>query len=333
MKSAIEGDDLNAGWRETRIRYTARLLRQVIVHSVFPRSFLSPRYWPTWLFIGLLRLLALLPRDAGWRVGAMIGALAYRLLRRRRSVAQVNLAICFRDLSAAERDALVRATFRSTGIAFMEIAWAWWAPSTPMPIRFIGEEHLRAALAQGRGVLLLGGHYTPLELSGRHFSQINPVAALYRPHNNALLDWMIVRQRARFCTPIDRQDLRAVRRQLKSNGVVWLAPDQDFGYRNTEFVPFFGQTAATLTMPTRLAQLNDSVVLFLRHHRETDGYVLEMTPIPDFGAATLSEDAELYNRMLEQAIRQHPEQYLWLHQRFKTQPDGRRKLYRASGGE
>lgn len=300
----------------------------MICVSVTFRSFLLPRYWSAWILIGLLRLLALLPLRAGWRVGAALGRLTYVFARSRRRITTINLQICFPEMTPAQREDLARAAFRSAGIALVEIGWAWWAPLARVPVRFVGEEHLRAALARGRGVLLLGGHYTPLELSGRHFSAIQPVTALYRPDNNALLQHFIVAGRARFCTPVDRQDLRAVRRELKGGGVVWLAPDQDFGYRNTAFVPFFGHTAATLTMPTRLAQLNDSTALFLRHQREADGYVLEMTPMPGFGQSTPEADAAQFNALLEQAIRQHPEQYLWQHQRFKTQPDGRRKLYR-----
>lgn len=294
-----------------------------------PRRYRHPRFWPTWLFIGLLRMLALLPPRAGWAVGAAIGELARLLAPSRRRITRINLKLCFPELDDAARERLLRASFRAVGTALVEIGWSWWGVPKSLQLRFSGEEHLQEALAQGRGVLLLGGHYTPVELSGYQFSLLTPCAALYRPDNNPLMDRLIVERRSRFCTPVSRRDLRSVRRALLDNRVVWLAPDQDFGYRGTVFAPFFGQTAATLAMPTRLAQLNDSPVLFVRHQREHGGYTLTLSPLPGFGADAQA-DAAQFNATLEQAIRQHPEQYLWMHQRFKTQPDGRRKLYRKA---
>ena len=291
--------------------------------------FWQPRFWPTWLFIALLRLLALLPPRAGWAVGAAIGELSRLLAPSRRRIARINLKLCFPERSEHEREQLLRDTFRAVGTALVEIGWSWWGTPKSLPLRFKGEQHLQAALAQGRGVLLLGGHYTPVELSGYQFSLLTPCGALYRPDNNPLMNHLIVTKRSQFCTPIARRDLRSVRRQLLGNGVVWLAPDQDFGYRGSEFAPFFGQQTATVTMPTRLAQLNQSPVLFVRHQREHGGYTLELTPMEGFGSDPKA-DAAQFNAMLEQAVRQHPEQYLWLHQRFKTQPDGRRKLYRKA---
>ncbi len=290
------------------------------------RRFWHPRFWPTWLFIGLLRLLALLPPRAGWAVGAAIGAIVFHLAPSRRRISRINLTLCFPELDDTARERLLRDTFRSMGISLVEIAWSWWGLPAQLPLRFEGEAHLREALAQGRGVLLLGGHYTPMELSGRQFSLTCPAAALYRPDNNPLLNRTIVDRRSRFCTPIERRDLRSVRRALLDNQVVWLAPDQDFGYRGSVFAPFFGQPTATVTMPTRLAQLNDSPVLFIRHQREEGGYTLTLSPLHGFGKDP-EVDAAQFNTTLEAAIRRHPEQYLWAHQRFKTQPDGRRKLY------
>jgi KDO2-lipid IV(A) lauroyltransferase len=293
-------------------------------------SRLHPRCWPTWLFIGLLRLLALLPPRAGWAVGGALGALAFHLAPSRRRIARINLRLCFPELDERAREQLLRNAFRSVGISLVEIGWSWWGVPKQLSLRFEGEEYLREALAQGRGVLLLGGHYTPVELSGYQFSLLSPgCVALYRPDDNPLLNRFIVEKRTRYCTPVERRNLRAVRRALLDNKVVWLAPDQDFGYRGSVFAPFFGQPTATVTMPTRLAQLNDSPVLFIRHQREGDGYVLALSPLPGFGSDA-EADAVQFNTMLEAAIRHHPEQYLWAHQRFKTQPDGRRKLYRKA---
>ncbi len=291
-----------------------------------------PRFWPTWLKLGCLRLLAPLPPAAGWRVGAWLGKRAWQLLPARRRVTRVNLALCFPGLNDVEREQLARASFAAVGIGLVETAWSWWGNIDRLPLRVLGAEHLRAALALNRGVLVLGAHYSPLELGARHFAQaLGAVDTLYRPHDNPLLDAVITRQRSRHTQPIPRHDLRAVRRRLLANNVVWMAPDQDLGRRNAEFTPFFGHLAATVTTTSRFARLNDSPVLFLRHQREGTGYVLELVPMPDFPGTDATADAANFNRVLEHAIRRHPEQYLWMHKRFKTQPDGNQLLYRAAG--
>lgn len=278
-----------------------------------------------------MRLLGLLPARAGLLVGAVLGMVAFHVLRQRRRVTEVNLRLCFPEMDAAQRAELARAAFASAGIGLVEIGWSWWGPPAQLPLRISGQACLDAALARGRGVVLLGAHYTSLELGGRHFRALHAVDTLYRPHDNPLLDWMITRCRSRFCLPIERRDFRQVQRSLRANHVVWCALDQDFGRSNAVFTPFFGQPAATLTMASRLARLNDSSVLFLRHQREGAGYVLELTPLDNFPGTSPEADALRFNQLLEQAIRCHPEQYLWMHKRFKTQPDGNQKLYRAAG--
>ena len=296
-----------------------------------PRALLAARHWPAWLQIGWLRLLALLPYRAGLAVGSAFGLIVFHLARKRRRVTAVNAALCFPELTANERRQLVRDAFVAAGIGIVEIAWSWWGPPRGMRLRVLGAPLFEAAHARGHGVLLLGGHFSTMDLGGRHlFQHIGRFDAIQRDNGDAAMQWAIARGRAHFCRPLERSDFRALIRSLRNGDTVWYAPDQDFGARNSAFVPFFGHTAATLTMSTRLAAVSGATTLFIRHHRERDGYVLEFIALGEFPGASAEADAAHYNRTLENAIRHHREQYLWMHKRFKTQPDGNQKLYRAA---
>ncbi|WP_207061550.1 LpxL/LpxP family Kdo(2)-lipid IV(A) lauroyl/palmitoleoyl acyltransferase [Motiliproteus sp. SC1-56] len=299
-----------------------------------PEHFWAPRWWPVWVGVGLGRLLARLPFGLLMGLGTLFGHLLFCLLPSRRHIVRVNLRLCFPELAEAEREALVRRVFVANGIGFFESLLAWWGPRQAMArrVRFEGLEHLEGALAEGRGVLLLGAHFSTLELGGLFMAEVATVNAMYRRHDNPLLDRIITQARQRFCPqPIERRDIRGVIRTLKKNQCVWYAPDQDLGKHASVFAPFFGQQAATLTATSRMARLNNSPVLMLAHYRNPDNrsYTVRLSPpLEDFPSGDDVADAVRVNQVIEEAIRVHPEQYLWLHKRFKTQPDGRHKLYK-----
>jgi KDO2-lipid IV(A) lauroyltransferase len=189
---------------------------------------------------------------------------------------------------------------------------------------------LEEALQQQRGVLLLGAHFSTLDLGGLLFSfYCETLDCIYRPHNNPLMDYIIAKKRSQFCHVIERKNFRKVLRSMKSNRCVWYAPDQDFGKKNAVFVPFFGQQAATITATTKLIAMNQSPILMLSHHRNADngGYTVTINPVENFPSGDEVKDAAIVNQAIEHEIRKAPEQYMWIHRRFKTQPDGRKKLY------
>ena len=300
------------------------------------KNFLAPRFWPTWLVIGLLRLLALLPFKAGLAVGGFLGSSLYRLANNRRRITEVNIRLCFPELTAVEQQQLVKKIFKANAIGFVETAWAYWGDKAAIEQKttFIGFDLLEQALEQNRGVILLGGHFSTLDLGGLLLSFKDvPFDCVYRPHNNPLMDYWICKKRSRFTKVVDRKKFRELLRDLRKNRCVWYAPDQDFGAKGAVFVPFFGQTAATIVATSKMVRLNDSPILMLAHYRNADnsGYTVEFTAMPEFPSGDETRDAELVNLALENAVRKAPEQYMWVHQRFKTQPDGRRKLYKAAG--
>lgn len=291
------------------------------------RQFAGPRYWPAWLGLGVLWFIAHLPYTLQLRLGAAIGALAYRFGKRRRVICEENIGLCFPELDEAQRQQLIRDTFRSNGIGVIEAAIAWSCdPEKLRPrVRIEGSEHLDAALAQGKGVLLIGGHYSTLELGGTLLSLFHPMNVTYRAHKNPLIEAVMTNSRAKhFARVIEREDVRQAMRSLKEGNALWFAPDQDYGARHSVFVPFFGVEAATITATSRFARMNDSPALMFSHVRNADGsgYTLTLGPVLEgFPSGDNEVDARRINAELETRIRQHPEQYLWLHRRFKTQRD------------
>ncbi len=298
-----------------------------------PAHLAHPRYWPTWLGIGLLRLTVWLPQGARLALGRLLGAVLYRLARARRHITEVNIDQCFPDLDRNERRQLVRDTFAANATGLLETALGWWGSDARLQglLRVDGAHHLQAALAQGRGVLLLGAHFTTLDLGGRLTRLVTDFDVIYRRSKNPVMDRLIRRNRQKFFGHvIERTDIRQILRCLKAGRAVWYAPDQDYGRKHSVFAPFFGIPAASITATARLARLNGSPVLFLGYYREGDGsYRLEFQPpLADFPADDEVANATAINRVLEKAIRQYPEQYMWVHRRFKTRPAGEPSLYR-----
>lgn len=279
-----------------------------------------------------MRLMARLPFPLQIRLGAFIGFLSYHLARGRRRVCETNLRLCFPELSAAERASMVRRVFRSNGIGFVEICIAWCRDNEDFRdrVQFHGLENLEAAAAQGRGVLLFGAHLTTFEISGFLFSLVGELNCTYRANDkNPLFDAFMYNGRSRLYEGVyERKDIRGAMRCLKQGKTLWYAPDQDYGAQHSVFVPFFGNLAATITAGTRFAQFNDSPVVFFSHYRREDdsGYDIYFSPaLENYPSGDDEEDGIIINKLVEDAIRKQPDQYLWLHKRFKTPPPGSTK--------
>lgn len=303
---------------------------------LFHRDFLLPRYWPIWLGLGLMKLMAALP--FGWQLaaGGHIGRWIGRIARRRRRIAETNLRLCFPERSALERNRMLEAHFAALGIGLFETAMAWWAPDDKLCglARIEGVEHLEQALARGKGVLLLTGHFTMLELGARFITWHQPFHAMYRSHKNRLYEAVMRRERERRSRlpPLPHEDVRGLLRAFKKGRAVWYAPDQNHGVRNSVFVPFFGVTACTVMATSRLAALSGAAVVpyFPKRLPGRAGYEVVILPaLEHFPSGDLEADTRRTNELLERYIREAPEQYLWVHRRFKTQPPGVASPYDA----
>lgn len=298
------------------------------------RERFAPRYWPTHLLLGLMWCLTRLPYAWQIRIGNAIGSLLYRFARHRRHIARVNLALCFPEKTAPERELLLKQNFQSLGIGLMEIAMSWWMPGRRLQklVKIEGLEHLQKALDMGKGVILLSGHFTTLEIGGRLLSLYTPFHVMYREHKNLAIESVMRAARVRFCgNVIDRRDLRTMLKTLKNNQAVWYAPDQDHGIRHGIFAPFFGVPAATTTATARIAEKSGAAVVpFFQARLPGGGYILTLTPpLGDFPSGDMQADITRINHIFEQRIRENPDQYLWAHRRFKTRPPGEASVYAA----
>jgi KDO2-lipid IV(A) lauroyltransferase len=282
-----------------------------------------PDYWPSWIAVGCLRIIASLPDSMIVRVGHGIGWLARRLPLRYSLIARRNIELCLPKLSSAEREQLIERHFQSLGMCLCEAAMCWW--SSDERIRKLsqveGVEHLQAALAAGHGALLLTAHFTTLEIGARILNATLPINVLYRPPGNEVLAAIAHRRRhGQARRAIRRDDVRAMVRALRDNEVVWYAPDQSYRKKGARMVNFFGIPAATNTFTPRLAQMTGAAVLFFSHERLPSGMGWKIVIHPalkDFPSGDEIADTERYHAFIESEVRRIPEQYWWIHRRFK----------------
>ena len=296
------------------------------------RYILNPSNWPLLLGLGLLRLLILFPLSWQRSLGTMLGRAVEVLGARRRHIVDTNLRLCFPALDTSQRLRLRRDHFAALGIGLFETALAWWGSDERLRklVAVEGLEHLSAASSNGRGILLLTGHATGLEIGARFMTLQHPFHAMYRPHRNALYQDIMRRCREHRSarTAIPQNDIRATLRALRSGETVWYAPDHNYG-RQSIFVPFFGIPAFTITATTRLAKLSGAQVLPYFPIRQADGrYRLIIEPVLDgFPSGDVETDTLRINQIIEGWVKRAPEQYYWVHRRFKTRPEGEAKLY------
>lgn len=245
----------------------------------------------------------------------------------------MNLFLCFPALDDDARRQLAKKVFRSVGISLVETANAWVGDVTRLQSRCTinGLAHLQAAVAEGKGVLLLGMHFGTLDLSGALLARAQVFDVMYRPNGNALLEHMMAHGRKRhFPRAIIRDDLRGVIKSLRQGRVLWYGADQDYGPAHSVFAPFMGQSAATITATARIVSMTGARVIVFEHTRDvTDGtYTITLSPFdPAFPTGDAIVDATMVNQVVEGAVMKQPEQYWWIHRRFKSRPNGESRPY------
>lgn len=289
--------------------------------------FWTPNYWYIWLCLGLLRLSCLLPYHVQLRMFKAAGRLLHRFDTRRRETARRNIGICLPDLSADERDALTLAHYEALGASMMELGLARWASDEKIAAlsRIEGAENLTTALDQGEHVILLTGHFTALELSGRVMQPICPrIDAVFQLHPHELLTEILRTNRERVAEQtIESSDVRRMVRSLKSGAALWFAPDQSVRSKQSVLTTFFDEPALNNTAATKLAKLSKAIAIpwFLCRCPE-GGYVMTILPrLENFPSDDAIEDSKQFTAVLEDAIRRCPEQYLWTYRKFKGRPE------------
>ena len=283
--------------------------------------------------MGLWWLVTQLPLPALVAAGKCLGWLMYLIGGSRRRIVERNIELCFPELGSGERLRLVRRNFFNYGIGLFEVSIGWWWSDRRLRniVHLEGIEHIHNL--DGRGGLLMAMHFTSLEIGGQAVNMEMPIDAMYRPHKNPVYDYLQRKSRIKRrtdCQVFPRKDVRGVMKALRNGRVVWYAPDQDYGPKQSVFAPFFGIPAASVTATAKFARAGNARVLPFVHYRRQDGRgfdVIIHPPLEDFPSGDDVADATRINGILEYYIRQHPEQYLWAHRRFKTRPPGEPSLY------
>ncbi len=295
------------------------------------QNFYHPKFIPTWFLIGFMKLGAKLPFAAQVFIGTGIGRLLYPLLSRFRKIAFVNIARCFPNKSLNEVEDLVRQNFEAIGISLFETANAYFGKNEKIQklITIHNEHYLTGALDKKQNVILLAAHFMPLMLGSRALLLKYKIANIYRPQNNVLFDEVM---RKGFvdngATMIKTKDTRAMMKAIKAGLPIWYAPDQDLGEKNSVFAPFFNIQTATVAATARLAKTPNTIVIPYFFIRDSQGYTMHFeAPLDNYPADDAIKSASKTNQILQDQILKAPEQYLWIHKRFKTRPEGEAPFY------
>jgi KDO2-lipid IV(A) lauroyltransferase len=304
--------------------------------SFWSTKFASLRYAIAWLGYAWMRLVVLLPYRAQMAVGRALGRMAYAVLRERRRIAARNIDACLRDLPADERARILTRHFESLGLSIVEMAMGWFGPLEAIHERIDveGAEHLQAALAKGKGVILFSAHFTAFEFFWPALRSLCPkLAGMYKLQRNPVMNRAMQRGRGRsYDVQIAKDNVRDMLRTLRENAVFWYASDQSYGGKGSVLLPFFGEPAMTNTAIGRIAKASGATVLPYCCRRVADGRYLMTIGAPLDGVPSGDEvaDTRALMRKLEDYIRLAPEQYWWIHQRFKGRPPPLPDLYAAT---
>lgn len=295
--------------------------------------FWTPNYWPAWLGLLLLRLTCLLPQRGRMAAGRGLGRVVHRLAAKRRAITRRNLSLAFPELDVDARNALARQHFEALGISFIELGMGRWTSDRELlSITTInGAEHIAAASAAGRGIILLSAHFTTLEISGRVLSlNCPPFDAVFRRHRNPFFTEILRTGRERSArSTIEKNDIKSMVRSLRDGHPVWYAPDQSYNLKQSAMLPFFGVPSMANTATSTLARLGKAVVLpYFPRRLPDDSYELTvLPPLEGFPGDDAAADTLRYHAILEERIRLCPEQYYWVHRKYKNLPEGEADFY------
>ena len=293
----------------------------------------APKYWVSWLAVGVTWLLAKLPHGAQHSLSRGLTKLAIKTRSSRIKTIRRNIELCFPEFTEEEQEQLLLKNTYSTVLMLFDLVNAIWKSRSSVLDRgrVVGKQYLLEALSAEKPLIIVSEHSTAFLIGIVKLSEITAYSALYRKMDNPVLQEQLY-ERAMAKYPIDaihRKEVRLMLSKLSNKGVAVILPDQDFGPKRSSFVPFFGIDTATITAIPQYAKWADANVLLASTYREPNGhYVVEIEPIlENYPTGDDLADTVLWSNWLERKIREHPEDYFWLHKRFKTRPEGQKKLY------
>jgi len=288
-------------------------------------SMLSPSYLLTWLGTGFLYVLTLLPIQIQLFLGGQLGSILLFISPQRKNITQINLQLCFPNKTQIELEKMVKEVFKDIGKGLIETGIAWWKSDRFIDKLINKKSNFEQLDSNNEGCLILLKHSTHAELDIRIISRILRVGGMYKTQTNKVMNYLMIKARNKYL--IGTVTNRQTRRGLKwlRNGLKFLyAADQDYGGKGSEFVPFFGIQAATITLPSDLFK-KGTRVYFFNVIRVNSSY--EIT-LDEFSQQT-DKDGFLneMNNFYQKAILEAPTQYFWMHRRFKTRPEGQEGFY------
>ena len=294
-------------------------------------NFFHPKYFPTWILVLLMRLSVFLPFSTQVFLGTIIGKFLYPIMSELRKVAYTNISNCFPEMRQSQVTTMVKRNFEAVGISFFETANAYYASDNKIKKTLtIENEYLFTnALKKEGGIILLCSHFMPLMLGSRALLIKHKIANVYRPQNNKMFDQIMVNgYQKNGAVMIKNTDTRSIVKALSNSLPIWYAPDQDLGINNSIFAPLFGIQTATASATARLAKNNNTQVIPYSFVRTDQGYKMTFQePLDNYPSGDAFNDAKRTNQILEKQILKNPEQYLWIHRRFKTRPEDESSLY------
>lgn len=279
-----------------------------------------------------MRIGVFIPFNFQVLIGKTIGKLLYPFMHRLRSTAYSNISHCFPDKKQNQVNLLVKRHFEAIGVSFFETANAYYGSDKKIKklLTITNENFFQDALKEEGGIILLCSHFMPLMLGSRALLINHTIANIYRPQNNKLFDRIMVRgYKKNGAVMIKSTDTRSIIKAINNSLPIWYAPDQDLGKNNSVFAPFFGIQTATASATARLAKNNNTRVIPYSFIRTKQGYTMSFEkPIANYPSNDPIQDATIVNQILEKQIIKSPEQYLWIHRRFKTRPNDEKNFYK-----
>lgn len=295
-------------------------------------EFIHPKFLLTWILILFMRIGVFIPFKAQVVAGKAIGRMMYPFMHKLRSTAYSNISHCFPEKKQPQVERLVKRHFEAIGVSFFETANAYYGSDNKIKkLLTIKNEHFfKDALKEEGGIILLCSHFMPLMLGSRALLIKHTIANIYRPQNNTLFDSAMVKgYKKNGAVMIKSTDTRSIIKAINNSLPIWYAPDQDLGKNNSVFAPFFGIQTATASATARLAKNNNTRVIPYSFIRTSNGYLMSFEkPISNYPSNDPIHDATVINQILEKQINHSPEQYLWIHRRFKTRPNDEKNFYK-----
>ena len=293
----------------------------------FKLLLLHPKYLPTWLGMGFIYLCKFLPYKVIIFLGTLLGYLLHGVSPHRKQIAKANMQLCFPNKNEEEIHDLVKGHFKNMGIGFFEIAIGWWSSNKTIKSLKQSSKNVNIfrEFDEKQGVLILIKHSTHVELDIRLMAQEIELGGMYKPQSNEVMNYLMIKARNRYVKGAihNHQAVQAIK--WINNGQKFLyAADQDYGEKNSQFIPFFGVDAATITFPERLSKSGVKIVM-ANVSRYKKGFHLEFHEVSDYKeeGSVLKEVNEFY----EKFILNSPENFLWTHRRFKSRPPGEAPIY------